>query len=142
MSKKTLKALAKRMAGIDVAMLSTQTAGGHIATRPMSNNGEVEFDGTAYFFTWKKSRAARDISRDNKVSLGYQSKQGLYVTVQGTAKLEDDRERMAEHWTPDLDRWFEEGVDTPGVVIIEVDAKRVHYWGTEKGSFDDGEIEL
>jgi general stress protein 26 len=141
MSKKSLKALAKQMAGIDVAMLSTHTTGGMTATRPMSNNGEVEYDGTSYYFSWQKSRVVKDIERDNKVSLAFQNKKGLYVTVQGTAKLTDDKERMREHWTPDLDRWFQDGVDTPGVVMIEVNAKRLNYWDTGD-EYSEGEIEL
>ena len=37
-------------------------------------------------------------------------------------------------WTRDLDRWFEQGVDTPGLVLIKVHAKSLHYWdGEEEG---------
>lgn len=43
---------------------------------------------------------------------------------------------MAQHWVKDLERWFEQGVDTPGLVLIHVRAIRVHYWDGE----DQGEI--
>jgi general stress protein 26 len=142
MSKKTLKALAKQMSGIDIAMFSTHTTGGQTATRPMSNNGEVEYDGTSYYFSWENSRIVKDIKKDNKVSLAFQTKKGLYVTVQGTAKLTDDKAKMGEHWTPDLEQWFKDGVDTPGVVMIEVNAKRIHYWDTESKEYSEGEIDL
>jgi general stress protein 26 len=141
MAKKTLKALAKQMAGIDVTMFTTQTTGGQTATRPMSNNGEVEYDGTSYYFTWEKSRIAKDIERDNKVALAFQDKKGLYVSVQGTAKLTDDKAKMQERWRPELEQWFKDGVDTPGIVMIEVNAKRINYWDTGK-DYSDGEIEL
>ena len=45
MIKKSISEIAKKMAAIDVAVLSTHTTGGHIVARPMSNNGEVEYDG-------------------------------------------------------------------------------------------------
>ena len=37
-----------------------------------------------------------------------------------------------------LDNWFDKGVDTPGIVLIQVKAKRVTYW---KGR-DEGEVKL
>ena len=52
MTQKSLADLATKMRGIDIAMLSTRTAGGEIASRPMSNNGDVDDDGDSYFFTW------------------------------------------------------------------------------------------
>jgi len=42
------------------------------------------------------------------------------------------------HWTSDLDKWFDKGVDTPGIVLIKVKANRVTYW---KGR-DEGEVDL
>jgi hypothetical protein len=39
MSRKSLAEIAKQMAGIDIAILSTHAEGGEIANRPMSNNG-------------------------------------------------------------------------------------------------------
>ena len=40
------------------------------------------------------------------------------------------REKVAfeEHWIPDLDAWFENGIDTPGLVLIKVEAKRIKIW--------------
>jgi general stress protein 26 len=45
---KTLKDLAEKMRGIDIAFLATKTDDGELASRPMSNNGEVEHDGDSY----------------------------------------------------------------------------------------------
>ncbi len=50
MNHKTIEEISKRMAGIDIAILSTHTDGGRIANRPMSNNGDVKYDGTSYYF--------------------------------------------------------------------------------------------
>jgi general stress protein 26 len=43
---KELKEMSKTMAEIDFAMLTTRTDGGQLATRQMSNNGEVEMTAT------------------------------------------------------------------------------------------------
>lgn len=49
-----------------------------------------------------------------------------------------DKARFAEHWDKDLDVWFEDGIDTPGLVMIHVKAERIHYWDGK----DDGEVVL
>jgi general stress protein 26 len=143
MAKKTLAEIAKEMAGIDIAILSTHTQNGEIANRPMSNNGDVAYDGTSYYFSYEHARAVSDIQRNPKVALGFSSKaglfsQGIYVAVEGTAELIRDKATFQQHWTNDVDKWFNNGVDTPGIVLIKVKANRVTYW---KGR-DEGEVEL
>ena len=143
MAKKSLADIAKEMAGIDIAILSTHTESGEIANRPMSNNGDVTYEGTSYYFTYEQARAVSDIERNSKVALGFSSQAGLfskgiYVAVEGVAELIRDRAAFEQHWTSGLDKWFDDGVDTPGIVLIKVKAKRVTYW---KGR-EEAEIEL
>lgn len=137
----SLAALSQKMRSIDIAMLSTKTEGGHIASRPMSNNGEVEYDGSSFYFTFEQSRTVSDIERDPMVSLAFRAFRGsghLYVAVEGEAELIRDKAQFDAHWSPDLDRWFENGTATDGMVLIKVRARRIHYWDGE----DDGEITL
>ncbi|MDB5691948.1 MAG: pyridoxamine 5-phosphate oxidase [Alphaproteobacteria bacterium] len=145
MAEMSLADIAEKMRDIDFAILSTRTEGGAIAGRPMSNNREVEFDGDAYFFACDHTRTIGDIERDPCVGLGYQGKSGalgmrpFFVTVEGRAALIRDKARFEEHWTSGLDRWFEQGVDTPGLVLIKVSAERLHYWnGMEEGELSLG----
>jgi general stress protein 26 len=143
MSKKSLADIAKEMADIDIAILSTHTEDGEIANRPMSNNGDVSYDGTSYYFAYEQARAVSDIHRDPKVALGFSSEggifsDGIYVAVEGVAELIRDKAAFQQHWTSDLDKWFDNGVDTPGIVLIKVKAIRATYW---KGR-EEGEVEL
>jgi general stress protein 26 len=140
MADKSLAEIAKKMRDIDFAMLSTRTGGGAIAGRPMSNNREVDFDGDAWFFTCDDTRIVADVARDPQVGLAYQGKAGalglrpFFVSVEGRGELIRDKARFAEHWTKGLDRWFEKGIDTPGLVLLKVTAERLHYWdGMEEG---------
>ena len=141
---KSLASLAKKMRGIDFAMLSTHTENGEIAARPMSNNGDVDYNGDSYYFTWDDSRMVADIQRNPKVSLSFQGKGGLLglmpfmVAVEGRAELVQDKPSFAQHWNKDLNRYFKDGPDTPGVVMIKVHAARIHYWDGE----EDGEVHL
>lgn len=142
MSHMTLSDLSKKMSDIDFAMLSTRAEGGEIAGRPMSNNGNVEYRGDSHFFTWEESRTVQDIKRDPKVGLSFAGSKGLlgkppiFIAVEGLAELIRDKATFQEHWTKDLERWFKDGVDTPGLVLIKVHATRIHYWDGE----DEGEV--
>ncbi len=144
MADKTLADIAEKMRDIDFTVLSTRTEGGAIAGRPMSNNGQVDYDGDSYFFALEETRTVGDIRRDPQVGMSLQAKSGMlgmrpfFVTVEGTAELIQDKARFAEHWTKDLDRWFKDGADTPGLTLIKVRAERLHYWD----GYDEGEIEI
>lgn len=140
----TLQDISEKMRDIDFAILSTRTGDGAIAARPMSNNRQVEYDGDNFFFTLQDTGSARDISGDPRVGVAYQGKSGalgmkpFFITIEGSAELIRDKERFADHWTDDLNDWFKDGVDTPGLVLIKVHAQRLHYWD----GYHEGEIDL
>lgn len=143
MAEMTLAELAKEMRDIDIAMLSTRTDGGAVAARPMSNNRDVEYDGDSYFFTSERTRTIEDIERGSDVGLSYVGSKGLlgrgrvFISIEGKAELIRDRAAFKDHWTKDLDEWFPNGVDTPGIVLIKVHANRIHYWnGMEEGELN------
>ena len=140
----SLKEISEKMRDIDFTVLSTRTEGGALAGRPMSNNRDVEYDGDSHFFALDDTRTVGDIRRDPNVGLAYQAKSGMlglkpfFLTVEGQASLIQDKARFAEHWNKDLDAWFKQGVDTPGLTLIKVHAERLHYWD----GYDEGELDL
>ncbi|WP_112383007.1 pyridoxamine 5'-phosphate oxidase family protein [Sphingomonas carotinifaciens] len=142
MSELTLKDLSAKMAKLDFAMLVTGNDG--TSARPMSNNGDVDYRGDSYFFSYRDTRKVADIQAGPRVLLSYTGAVGmlggppLFVAVEGRATLIEDKAQFADHWTKDLDRYFPEGVDTPGIVMIAVHAKRIRYWDGQ----DEGEIAL
>jgi general stress protein 26 len=140
----TLNDISEKMRDMDFAMLSTKTKGGAIASRPMSNNREVEYDGDNFFFTLEDTGTIDDIRGDPNVGLSFQGKSGalgmkpFFITIEGRAELIRDKDELAEHWTSDLDEWFKDGIETPGIVLIKVRANRLHYWD----GYHQGEIAL
>ncbi len=140
MAPKSLADIANDMSSIDIAMLSTKSPDGCITSRPMSNNGDVVYDGDSYYFTRDTSRMVSEIQRDPNVSLAFSQEPGLlsggglFITVEGEAQLIRDKAAFERHWTSELDHWFEQGIDTPGVVMLKVHANKIRYWsGTDKG---------
>lgn len=138
MSAKSLTELAKKIAEIDITMLSTLTGNGQIAARPMSNNRDVEYDGDTHYFTLDSADMVGEIERNPNVSLAFQGDKMFFVAVQGKGELIRDKARFQDHWKSDLDQWFENGIDTEGLVMIKVHAERIHYWDGE----ENGEIVL
>ena len=135
----TIKDLAEKIGDIDFAMLTTREEDGSLGSRPMSNNGDVEYDGDSFYFTWDKSRMVADIERDPRVGLAMQGKAhllgkpGIFISIEASAELIRDKAMFEKHWNKDLERWFDKGVDTPGLVLIKAHATRIKYW--------DGEME-
>ncbi|SEN57323.1 General stress protein 26 [Sphingomonas gellani] len=144
MAYKTLADLSSKMAKIDYCTLSTHGDGGTIAARPMSNNRDVEYDGDSFFFAYDSARSVSDIARDPKVGLSYQGSSGIvgqrpfFITIEGQGELIRDKAAFEAHWTKDLEIYFPQGINTPGIVLIKVHAERVHYWDGE----DEGEIRV
>lgn len=140
----TLEQISEKMRDIDIAVLTTRTAQGTLAGRPMSNNRDVEYDGDSFFFTLEDTGMIKDVRADPNVSLSYRAKSGMlhmkpfFITVSGTAELSQDKAAIEQHWTKDLDSWFEQGVDTPGLTLVKVVAQRIHYWD----GYEEGEVEL
>jgi general stress protein 26 len=137
MAKKSMKSVAKLMADLDLCMFTTISGRGMTASRPMSNNSDVEYNGESFFFTWGKAKLAKDIEKNAHVNLtftGSKRFQKIFISVSGNAKVIKDREKMRDHWNKDLEIWFDKGIDTPGIAMIQVKAKHIKYWhGREEG---------
>jgi general stress protein 26 len=130
---KSLTDVSKAIAGIDIAMLSTRGSNGHVAARPMSNNGDVEYDGDNYFFAFEQSHTVEDIERDPKIGLSFVGSKPLlgsrvFVAIEANAELIRDKAMFQQHWNKDIEDWADQGVNTPGLILIKAHAVRIHYW--------------
>lgn len=139
-----MEELSKKLGKIDFCMFNTNGGSGTINSRPMSNNGDVEYDGDSWFFSYEDTRKISEIGRDSGVTLTFTAppsllgKPGIFIAVTGEARLFRDKTQFEAHWVKDLDRWFPDGVDTPGIVLIKVSARTIDYWDGE----DNGRIDL
>ena len=57
---KTLEDISHAMRKIDFTMLTTVAADGGLASRPMSNNQDVDYDGDSHFFSLEDTDRPRD----------------------------------------------------------------------------------
>jgi general stress protein 26 len=134
MTDMTITDIAKAMKHIDITILSTITTGGAVTGRPMSNNRDVDYDGDSYFFTDGSAQLVKDIEANPNVGLGLQGKHHLWIAISGKADLIRDKAAFQDHWNKDLEKWFAQGVDTPGLVLVHAKAERIEYWdGKDSG---------
>lgn len=123
------KAVAEAMASIDFCMMQTVGADG-VNTRPMSNNGEVEYDGDSWFFSRATSTKNGEIERDDRVQLTFADTAGpSFISVWGRGEIVDDVETKRRLWQDELKQWFENGPDDPEVTLIKVRAGKIQTWG-------------
>jgi general stress protein 26 len=138
-----LKELAKHIRKLDFCMLSTCAGDGRITARPMSNNGDVDYDGDSWFFSYAYTGKIAAIKADPAVSLTFTApphllgKPGIFIAIDGKAIIIDDRSQFEAHWVKGLERWFPQGTKTPELVLLKISAKSIHYWdGEEQGTVE------
>lgn len=119
---------------IDFTMLTTQDATGSLVSRPMSTR-QMDEEGDIWFFTLADSKKVEEAEADQDVGLSYLDAKGhRYVSVAGRARTVDDRAKMAELYTPSLDIWFEDGLDTPGITLLRVTPVECEFWEPRHGT--------
>ncbi len=101
---KTLHDLSKAMRDLDFCMLTTGT--GVLTSRPMSNNGDVEYDGDSWFYAYvglgqdpghrAGSGGGTELQRRQEPA----RQAGIFIGIEGThAELIRDKAQFEAHWT-------------------------------------------
>ena len=110
-------------------MLTTIDEDGTLHSRPMSTNGQVESDGTLWFFTYANSHKVTEVEQHQQVNVSFSapSKQ-RYVSMSGTAQLVQDRNKIQELWKPELKAWFPNELDEPDIALLKVNVVKAEYW--------------
>lgn len=135
----TITKIAGMMRKLDFCMLTTQAGDGQLRARPMSNNGEVEFDGDVWFFSAADSRKVEEIEAEPRVELSYSdTKRFLFISMSGEAEIVHSVKKKEELWVEELERWFDGGPESEDIVLIKVTPNVVAYWDGEDG----GELTL
>ena len=126
--------LRELMKDVYYCMLTTIADDGNLRSRPMSTNGEIEADGSLWFFTYGSDHKVVEIEHHNRVNVSFAApNKQQYVSLSGTAKLVTDRHKIQELWQPDLKAWFPQGVDEPDIALLNVRAEQAEYWDAPAG---------
>ncbi|UPK75322.1 pyridoxamine 5'-phosphate oxidase family protein [Nocardioidaceae bacterium SCSIO 66511] len=125
---KAVDHLTALMSRARLCMLTTTTADGRQASRPMALQ-EVEFDGDLWFFADDTSAKVRQIAEHPQVNVAFSdNKDGEWTSISGPALLVHDREKAEALWSSPLKARFPDGIETPGLSLIKVHAESAEYW--------------
>jgi general stress protein 26 len=119
---------------IEVAMFTTRRADGRLVSRPMATQKQSA-GADLWFVTSRDSEKLIEIGEDAHVNLAYyKDRTREWVSVSGTARIVDDREKVRELYRPDWRAWFgdaggaKDGTpDDPRMVLIGVDIDMAMY---------------
>ena len=114
---------------IDICLFATRGEDGDLHARPMSNNGQVEWDGQSWFFAPTDGRLVAELRADPTAVAAYRAEEGFtFVSISGHATLETDPALKQDRWLEELERWFPNGPDDPKVTLIRLDADAAQWW--------------
>lgn len=112
-----------------VAMLTTEEDG-RLVSRPMASLGRPE-DGVIYFITHADTHIA-DKSESVRANLAYSDTDAnTYLSVSGTARLSQDREKLRELWSLWSEAWLPQGPDAPDVALVTVEPIDAKLWDAD-----------
>ena len=117
------------MKNLDFCMMVTKDGRNTLHSRPMSNNGEVEYDGDSWFFSYRDSNKVKQIENNPMISLIFQTDDMTFVDCYGMASVTENRKMLEEKWVKGLEMWFPDGIETEGICLIKVSAHRIQFWG-------------
>lgn len=126
-----LKKAKELISQMDICMLTTTGSDGGLHSRPMSTNGEVDSDGTIWFFSTADTLKIEEISSNPRVNASFASKSdGAYLSFSGTAEVVRDIKKAEQLWRPELKAWFPDGVTQSNLILIKIVPNKIEYWDT------------
>lgn len=135
----TLDELWTLVDGIEIAMLTTRRADGHMVSRPMATQKRAS-GADFWFSTVKTLPKVAEIETDPRVNLSYyRDRTKEWVSVSGEATISQDRAKIRELWAPDWKIWFPKdgtkdsgGPNDPRIVLIGVKVHFAQYMTVDK----------
>ena len=130
--------IAALISRIDICLFSTRGEHGELHARPMSNNGQVEWEGRSWFFAPSDGRLVAELEADPQAVAAYRAEESYdFISISGRATIETDQDLKKQYWLPELERWFRNGPEDPNVTLIRLDAEHADWWtGEGDGSAD------
>lgn len=121
---------------IDISMMCSFTSeSDYPHTVPMSRQ-EVDDEGNIWFLFSSESETHRNLVKNNKISLQY-AHVGDYnfLSIDGTAEISQDKERIDKYWNKMIEAWFEKGKEDPRIRVLKVTPVDAHYWDNKSNKF-------
>ena len=122
-----LNKLYQQIDDIEIAMMTTRRADGHLQSRAMATQRRAS-GADLWFVTLGNSGKLVDLAADPHLNLSYyKDRTREWISVSGVAQISRDRQKIYELYAPDWKMWFPKGddprhgsADDPRMVLIGV----------------------
>lgn len=120
---------------IGVCMMTTINHLGGLHSRPMYVQ-EIDDEGSLWFFTSSDSNLMEEISKIPIVNITFSAfGKDQFLSATALAYEAYDKEKMQELWTPALEVWFKNGIETPDITLLKADLQDIEYWDAPSAKF-------
>lgn len=110
---------------VDYCFLITRSESGEANAR-LVQHFKPEADMTIWVGTSRKSRKVREICNDSHVTVTFQDdKEYSYVTILGSASIEEDPNQKQRYWGDDYIAYFPGGWQSEDYILIEFVPSRI-----------------
>ena len=117
--------LAKRIEGIDVAMMTTLDPDDSLVSRPMSPI-EMDANGAIWFFTDLRSEKIEHL---RVVNVAFSDEDNAtYVSISGRGEIHAEEAHIKKLWTPFARPWFPDGPESTTIALLKFVPETAEYW--------------
>ena len=115
---------------IKFGMFCHRHADGRLHAHPLTTQKRsLDEKGMLYFFVSRATELGQRVQADGNVCVTYGDlKEDTWVSVSGTARINEDRGLKEKLFNPMVKAWFPGGVDDPDMELVEVHIEHAEYW--------------
>lgn len=96
-------------------------------TRPMT--AQIDGEHRIYFFASRSEDLVQKLGPSGDALATYASKgHDLFASMNGILRIETDRAKVDELWSPMVAAWFDGGKDDPDLALLRFDADSADVW--------------
>jgi general stress protein 26 len=121
-----LKVAKDTINAVQYCFLITISESGKQANARLVQHHKPEQDWTIWICTSSKSRKVREIRHENHITVTFQDdREYAYITLLGSATVEDDTQLKQRYWQDDLIDYFPEGPTCEDYILIKFVPSRI-----------------
>ena len=111
-------------------MFTHRHADGGLHAHPLTTqNRSLDEKGMLYFFVSRTSEVGQRVQADGNVCVTYgDPKEDTWVSISGTAAVNEDAELKKRLFNPLVKAWFPGGLEDPNLELVEVKINHAEYW--------------
>lgn len=114
----------------DDVMLVTHGIGSAFDARPM-RIASIDKNCNVWFLSESDGKIA-ELKNNSHATIIAEDKNNCWLSVAGTIDIKNDNELIKSLWKDDFLKWFPQGLESPGIRVLQFNSERAEYWDQRK----------